>query len=225
MPDGVNVFVLHWEHDDVTNTCVASWMPECQRHGARLIVIDNGSRKPYHTNLAVEVVRHERNLFLIEAFNRVMQDNPAGVYVACTNDTKIGRGSLGILLEALGDRKIGVVAPGTNDQGAGVLTVTEATPANTRQYTGHVDNTCWAWRHDVVEAVGWPDCVGHTHRACWASNQDFCYRVRMAGYRVLAVRDAFLWHAHDGGMDTEAWQAGRRWLELKWGEKAAEVWR
>jgi hypothetical protein len=88
----------------------------------------------------------------------------------------------------------------------------------------HVDNTVWGWRHDLIDAIGYPDCEGHTHRACWASNQDYCYRARRAGYRVLGVLGAYVRHAHHGGQDMVAYQAGRDWLAKKWGKVASEVW-
>lgn len=215
----MTIFVLHHAKDDVTNACLASLIDQ-----GPILVIDNGSPIPFvpaHGNITV--MRNEQNLHLIDAFNRAMQAHPDDWYLAVTNDTKASPGMVDKLLAALHDPAIGIVSGGTNDRGAGALYAPH--PGDWPSIDmPHVDNTIWGWPHDLVEAIGWPDCAGHTHIGCWGSNQDYCYRARRAGYRVVGVRSAYYWHAHDGGQDVEAWQAGRDWLQQKWGDKAPEVW-
>jgi GT2 family glycosyltransferase len=219
----INIFVLHYEKEGLTTACLNSLAPQAKMLSAGLFVIDNGSPVPFRGGGA-KIIRHGQNLFLIEAFNRAMQENPADVYMCVANDTLARPGMVERLADALRDRTVGIVAPGTNDMGAGVLYV-PLPGRHASVETRHVDNTCWAFRRDLVKQIGWPDCTGHTHRACWSSNQDFCYRARQGGFRVMAVRGAYVNHAHNGGQDAAAAQAGRDWLIRKWGiEKAQEIW-
>lgn len=212
------IFLLHWTHDAVTNNCLKHLQPQ----GA-VIVIDNGSPALFAPASPVAVLRLPENYPIITAFNYAMRLYPSEDYICVTNDTEPAPDMVSKLLAALDDPEVGIVAPGTNDTGAGVLHVSEPGDHPSVLATG-VDNTTWAWRHDLIAKIGYPDCEGHTHRACWASNQDYCYRARKAGYKVLAVRGAYTKHAHMGGQDTVAWQAGRDWLVRKWGDEAAQVW-
>lgn len=216
----IHIFVMHYEDTVKTMWCVQSLLPQAKLLGAQIFVIDNGSSIPAFF-AGAQTIRHPKNLFLIRAFNEVMQANPADMYLSMANDTVAATGMLTKLVGALRNREVGIVSPGTDDQGAGVLWVPQPGDWPSVE-TNHVDNTCWAWRHDLVKAIGWPDCDGHKHRACWASNQDYCYRARRAGYKVLAVRGAFYHHAHHGGQDAQAAKAGRDWLVWKWGEQKAK---
>lgn len=221
----LHVFVLHYEKDAVTHACVSSlWEQVTQLEGAALFVIDNGSPTPYVPS-GEPVIRLRKNAFLIDAFNKAIERKPADAYLCVTNDTLAGEGMVRRLYDALQNPAAGVVAPGTNDMGAGVLCVGDAPrPELETLSVRDVDNTCWGFRQDVIEQVGTPDCTGHTHRACWASNADFCYRVRRMGYEVQAVRGAYIRHAHHGGQDEEARAAGWAWLRSKWGAEAKHIW-
>ena len=225
----IHCFVLHYEDRVKTSRCLVALLYDIalMQPGVRVFAIDNGSPNPLPElfGSSVHVIRHKENLPLIEAFNRAMEAAPANYYVCITNDTRPTPGMVKTLVTALKAQNVGIVAPGTNDQGAGILFTGDGPDkAMPIVETNHVDNTCWAWRHDLVKAIGWPDCEGHPHRANWASNRDYCYRARQAGYKVLAVRGAHIWHAHNGGQDAVADAAGREWLQGKWGDKFAEVW-
>jgi len=187
--------ILHYgrsEADErMTEQCIRSlWW-----QGARIVVIDNGSPRIYKPN-GVGRIRLERNQFLITAFNAGIEAvrREHDIYFCLNNDIVADAGMVGRLVEVLRDPAVGVVAPGSSDQGTGVLHVPYASPQWTDREAKHVDNHAWGFRRDVVERIGLPDCEGHSHRACWASNRDYCYRARMAGYKVMAVRSAYVTH-------------------------------
>ena len=221
----VNVFVLHYEDQAKTEECLTDMLGGNGGADTHFFVIDNGSHKPFQGGkwlTEVRVVVYQQNLPLIEAFNRAMRDNPADVYVCMANDTHMWPGTLRRMVRELDDPAVGIVAPGTNDSGVGLLWVgNKPQPNEPTLSVPDVDNTCWAFTQRLVDAIGWPDCTGHTHRACWGSNRDYCFRARQAGFEVLAVRGAFIWHAHNGGQDMVADQAGREWLSRKYQGKAA----
>jgi GT2 family glycosyltransferase len=212
------IFLLHWAKDDVTNNC----LKHLSGQGA-VIVIDNHSPVPFVPDVPVAVMRLDDNYPIITAFNYAMRAYPSSEYFCITNDTEPAPGMIARLQEVLDDPAVGIVAPGTNDTGAGVLYVSEP-GAGVDQVTNHVDNTAWGFRHDLVAKIGYPDCEGHTLRSCWGCNQDYAYRARQAGYKVIAVRSTYIKHAHMGGQDVEAWAAGQDWLTRKWGQEASKVW-
>lgn len=219
----VSVLILHYNRDNFTEECIASVMADYYA-GAQVTVIDNGSHKPFESKYPVRVVRLPETLPMMDAFNHVAVQNPADVYVYLTNDTRMGEGSLQKLVDALADKRVGIVAPGTNDRGAGILYVGDApNPDLPSVETKHVDNTCWAFTQDTVDKIGLPTAAGHTHWGCWASNQEYAWRARGAGLKVMAVRGAWLWHAHDGGQDSEADSAGAEWLRMRLGERFEEA--
>lgn len=218
----IRIFILHYQNELKTDRCVRAFADDARRW-AEIVVIDNGSTERYTAKRDdVRVVRLPQNIPLIAAYNTGMQAHPSDIYICVANDTRPEPGMFGRLVANLVTDEIGVVAPGTNDRGVGLMYV--PTPGNWSNIEmTHVDNTCWAFRHDVIQSVGWPDCEGHKHWACWASNQDFCYRVRQAGYQVVCVRSAYLWHENEGGRDLAAWAAGREWLVWKYGPEKARV--
>lgn len=219
----VSIFILHYNRDNFTEECIASVMADYYA-GAQVTVIDNGSRKPFESKYPVQVVRLPETLPMMDAFNHVACQYPSDVYVYLTNDTRMGEGSLQRLVDTLADKRVGIVAPGTNDRGAGILYVGDApNPDLPSVETKHVDNTCWAFTQDTVDKIGLPTAAGHTHWGCWASNQEYAWRARGAGLKVMAVRGAWLWHSHDGGQDAEADSAGTEWLRMRLGVRFEEA--
>jgi len=215
----VTVFVLHYEKDSYTNNCVAS----VAGRGARVIVIDNASPTPYAPPDGVEVMRYMQNFPLIQSFNGAILLHPADCYFCLNNDTVAHPEMIGRLVAELHDPTVGIVAPGSSDKGTGILHVPYPSAVWETFEAMNVDNHAWGWRHDFMEKVGMPDAANHSHRACWASNRDYCYRARKAGYRVMAVRSAYVLH-FGGDYNEEADQAGRDWLWNKWGVEGVAAW-
>lgn len=189
-------------------------------------VIDNGPVKApegVFEGILPERVSFQRvtppePLSIIKAFNFAIGalSFPFDAVFCVTNDTISHPGVFAKLLSALSDPSVGIVAPGMNDRGAGVLFVPQ--PGNWLTLeTSHVDNTFWGFRRDLVEAIGLPDDEGNAHWGSWYSNRDYCLRARRAGYSVQAVRSAYVRHEHDGGLNIVAELAGAYWFEKKWG--------
>ena len=223
----VGVYILHYKDDEMTERCVEAFtnMLDGSTDHSMIYVIDNGSPTPYDPKwLHVQVLRLDENIAVVEAWNAGMRTYPADVYFVANNDVFPEQGCIDKLLAALEDPTVGIVAPGTDDTGVGFMTV--AYPNTLPDVDmNHVDGALWGWRQDLINAIGYPDCEGHTHQMCWASNQDYCYRARLAGYRVVCVRQAFVHHEHKPSYDRNAaYTAGVKWLMQKWGDKAPQVW-
>lgn len=121
------------------------------------------------------------------------------------------------------DRKLGVAAAASTDEGAGILFTCYRDGVN--RFTPHVDNHCWAIKADVLNRIGFPDRTGHWKS--WYSNIDFCYRIRKSGYLVKAIGLCKV--RHFGGAvknpDPHAEKFGLEWLYRKYktSDKVKEV--
>jgi len=222
----VNIFVLHYEDEWLTDQCVDHLYTSGQLYpeGTNVVVIDNGSKIPYEAKQEeTRVVRLDQNIPVVAAWNAGMQKYPADVYFCMNNDAFPAVGCIEKLVEALEDESIGIVAAGTSDTSVGAMYVTFPNELPNLDMN-HVDGHLWGWRYDLVAEIGLPDCEGHTHQMCWGANRDYCFRARQAGFRVVCVRSAFVDHnRHESYDRAEADAAGHAWLAQKWGELAPLV--
>lgn len=221
----VGVCILHYQDDEKTDACVDAFCFPTMFSDEFIVVIDNGSDVPYKNDLPwVRIVRLEKNIPVVEAWNAGMKAHPADIYFLANNDAIPSEDCIYKLANALEDPTVGIVAAGTSDTSVGAMYVPEPNATLASIDMNHVDGHLWGWRHDLVEQIGYPDCEGHTHQMCWGSNRDYCFRARQAGYRVVCVRSAYVDHQHHETYDrAEADAAGRAWLQQKWGELAAQV--
>jgi GT2 family glycosyltransferase len=172
-----------------------------------IIVVDNGS-----TDGSVEYCRRERLKFVALPANR-------GFPIACNyglklavgeellllnNDTLAVSNWLGNMLGCLyGDESTGVVGPMTN-YASGKQQMQEPytnltdmaarygtpNPGKWQEVTRLV-GLCLLFKREVLEKVGLLDerfSPGHYE------DDDFCYRARLAGYRLKIAGDAFIFH-------------------------------
>lgn len=215
----MTVFILHYANDALTNACAREWMQQ-----GPSLVIDNGSPVPYVPDCGVQVMRLEHNLNLIDANNAAAKVHLSDWYLFPNNDVFPEKGCLAKLLRRFEDTEVGIVAPGSSDTGAGVLYVPYPDDALPDVATYNVDNHCWMFTQDVIDEIGYPDAEGHTHRACWYANKLYCWKARHAGYKVVAVRSAYVEHRRAKGYDYEADMAGRRWIKERLGARVQEAW-
>lgn len=217
----MTIYILHYAKDDLTHACVDAWFAQSYD----IVVIDNASPLPYVPLVDIEVIRLRENLHLIPANNEGMKAHPSPWYFCVNNDVFPAAGCLARMLKIfLNDPEIGVAAPGTSDPGAGWLYVIPGDPDRTDRVVPHVDNHAIMFMQDVVDEIGWPTADGHTHRASWYSNKEFCWRVRRAGMKVVAVRSAYVDHRRERGYDQVADEAGQAWLKTYMGERWQEAW-
>lgn len=215
----MTVYILHYANNSLTNACLAAWLEQT----VNIVVIDNGSPLPYVPAREVRVVRLEQNLHLIPANNAGMTAQPSGWYFCVNNDVFPAPGCLKRMLDVFTDPDIGIAAPGSSDMNAGILHVAPGQPRED-VVTRHVDNHAIMFTSDVVDEIGLPDAEGHPHRANWYANKLYCYKARKAGYKVLAVRSAFVDHRRDSGYDETADRLGQEWIKARLGAQLQEAW-
>jgi GT2 family glycosyltransferase len=216
----MTVYILHYADDILTDLCASAWLAQT----SDVLVIDNGSPKPYTSLTGVAILRLNENLHLIPANNAGMKAHPSGWYFCVNNDVFPSLGCLDRMLSVFAnDPDVGVAAPGSSDMGAGILYVR---PGDSREdvETRHVDNHAWFFTQDVIDEIGYPTAEGHSHRANWACNKEYCWRARKVGYKVMAVRSAYVDHRRTKGYDPVADEAGLAWLKARFAEQMMEIW-
>lgn len=213
-------FILHYADNAITDQCIASLLPQCAAVGAEIIVIDDGSPVPYpgyKWSYKVRVIRINENWPLVRAFSESMQLLPATIYGMLNNDLICHPDMLATVLAQFDDPDVGIVAPGSSDQGTGVLYVPCAGKWGNVE-VAHVDNHCYWTSQDVIDEIGWPECEGHSDFKNWYWNRFYCHLARKAGYKVIAARDAYVEHL-GGGYNAEADAAGLAWIKSRLGSE------
>jgi GT2 family glycosyltransferase len=215
----VTVYITHYAKDDLTDACAAAWLAQT----SDVLVIDNGSPSPYAPSLPVKVIRLDVNHHLIKANNKGMQAAPSPWYFNVNNDVFPAPGCVARMLAIFQNPDVGIAAPGSSDEGAGILHVR---PGESRDdvFTRHVDNHAWMFCQDVVDEIGWPDADEHPHWGNWYVNKVYCWKARRVGYKILAARSAYVEHRRAVGYSQEADDAGQAWLKARFAEQMGEIW-
>ncbi len=178
-----------------------------------IVIVDNGSEEPVAFDAEqnhIRVIRNETNLGFAAAVNQGIRSTYGEYVVILNNDTIVTPGWLERLIAHLeDDPKIGVIAPMTNyannEQRITVDYSDEATLVRfsrklarenrkKRRDVRKVVGMCMAIRRRVIEEVGLFDTrfgIGNFE------DDDYCIRVRMAGYSLACALDTFI--HHEGG--------------------------
>lgn len=197
------VILEHWRSDrdrEMTNACLESLSKQAGFEGILPVVFLNNVQSQQNPHFLadypVPVISPEKPCsvtgFIAEAHRTLLKQPEIKFMVAANNDV-LFENHLAILelIQELVDPKVGVVAAGTNDRGAGWLFTDTVQDVNI--IVPHVDNHCWAFRLDIFSKVGYPRQVGHW--ADWYSNIDYCWRLRKNGFLVKAVLKARVLHS------------------------------
>ena len=206
------VLVKHYKFKDLTDNCLKSLLLS-YLDNTDILVIDSTEDEDYsYSNVDVEKISNE--IGLIESFNRFVKDG-YDLYVYASNDVIFHPSWLdGLKYAVFCDKQIGVLAPMYDQLGGGVLEMQvpkELIPGSTAWIdwvsealdnnldyieTKHVDNVVFAFTGELKNDIGLMD--GNFPGAGWGANLDYCYRARMAGYKVVAASKSFIHHAHRG---------------------------
>jgi GT2 family glycosyltransferase len=148
---------------------------------------------------------------------KVVKQYPAQVYGLLNNDLICHPDMLATVLAQFRDPDVGIVAPGSSDEGTGVLYVPHPGPWGNVE-AAHIDNHALFIHSQVFEDIGMDECEDFTERKCWYWNRWLCYLARKAGYKVIAARDAYVDHL-GGGYNAEADAAGLAWITARLGSE------
>jgi hypothetical protein len=214
----VYVIVLAWNHKDETIACLTSMLAS-DYPNARYVVADNGSTDGTAEAVrelfpGVQVVRTQTNLGIAGGYNMGMQyalAQRADYLLIANNDIDVDPTMLRHLVETLNSQSMaGMVMPKIHhyygDQsrlwcpGAywrrfppGVKTreiVRDGPRYNVLRKIEYAPSCCLLIRREAVEQVGYFD----THYYFYNDDWDYSIRMREAGYSILFVPEAKIWH-------------------------------
>jgi len=205
-----SIIIPSYNEADMLQACISS-IHQFTPQPHEIIVVDNGS-----TDHTVSVCREHRCRFIRFPVNR-------GFPIACNAGLRLARGELLVLLNndvivannwlrnmqecLLRDPAHGLVGPYTNYV-SGVQKVTEVPYATLEQYmqlqsdmntpdpslyvqVERLVGFCMLFRRQLMNEIGMLDerySPGHYE------DDDYCHRVRAAGYKLMIAGDTFVYH-------------------------------
>jgi len=198
-----------------TIPCVESIFKHTNANDFELILVDNASSdgtsdylrsvEKEHTN--VKVVLNETNKGYAGGNNDGLRAATGDCVVLLNNDTLMTPGWLDALLMPLErERSIGLICPVTNSAGNEQMIILPSLNAEnyvevagryTAKNKGHLFDTqklgfyCVAMRRDVLDKVGMLD---EEFGIGMFEDDDYCLRVRKAGYRLVINEGCFIYH-------------------------------
>jgi GT2 family glycosyltransferase len=218
-PPKVGVVILNYNGKLLAERCVRS-ARDAEYANKEIILVDNGSTDgsaPYLRMLFPDLVilEYPQNLGIVGGRNRGLREavRRGGDYVLCLdNDARIETASIRELIAvAESDPRIGVVGPKvySDEQSSRIQCAGGMIPytqnVSSERGTGKVDRG----QYDKIEDVDYfPGCGFMTRREVLETldfldesfhglgyeDTDFCMRAVRAGYRVVYVPRAVMWH-------------------------------
>lgn len=220
----------------MTRECLAR-LREHTPESLEVLVVDGGSAAPMRRALAalgrswrpLRILAPRGPLSFSTAVNHGLRASKGGVLIWLNNDVRVGPGWSGALLRALAAPGVGAAGPKTAAPGRGFDRLAAAwslrRPSAPRP-VGRLYGHCLALRREAVEAVGLLD-----ERLVWGEeDEDYCFRLRQAGWRLALVEDALVEHrmaatrGHWASAKNRArWAANIRVMREKWHFEAARI--
>lgn len=190
-----------------------------------LIIVDNGS-----VDGTLEYCRNEKLICISNThktgFPRACNDGlrlaSGDALLLLNNDVIVSRYWLSNLLNALySSEEVGAVGPMTN-YGSGLqqstktyTTLDEMADYYNQAYKGQYEEVqriiglCLLFKREVMQKIGILDeqfSPGHYE------DDDYCYRMRQVGYRLMLARDTFIYHQGSASFGQEDEQQVQQWI-------------
>lgn len=207
-----DIIIITWNGLEYTKKCVESIEENTKNVDYRIIFVDNNS-----TDGTVEflkqiknsiILRNEENLGFAKAMNRGFEKVSAKYTVWLNNDTIVTSNWLKKLIDYLeNDPKAGAIGPVSN--GTGIIQKVEGLEEN--DYTSisefgrkiskefknkvveyhRIAGFCIVMKSELITKIGKLD---ETFNFGGYDDDDYCKRIRDAGYKILIANDVFIYH-------------------------------
>jgi len=201
------IVIPMYNFPEMTHECIDTVLQNAEMD-IDIVVVDDGSTVPY-VDKRVSVVRHDENKGFTAAMNTgiIWCDNRYEYVMSLNNDTLPEKGWLKPLIDALDKDKTIAIAGSTKIVKRDPYTV-ENVAADllfgwhmyTTEDVNHEIVYC-VWfgltsaimRSSVIREVGLWDKRFRNH----CSDNEFCYRCIMAGYRIALIPKSKVFHLHE----------------------------
>ena len=241
----VSIIVLCYDNLQFTGACLESIVAYSEYPNLELICVDNASTDGTAGFLSefaarhdfVRVIANERNIGFAAGNNTGIRAATGAVQIILNNDTYVTKGWIRDLIRPLLlDQGIGMCGPITNMTGneqkvsinyADMQEMAAASAAFVAKRRRKIFATdclaffCVAVRKDVIEKVG---CLDEGYGIGFFEDDDYCTRVRNAGYRLAICDDVFVHHHLSASFEKVAaaeravlMRRNRKLFEQKWG--------
>lgn len=240
-----SITIVTFNNLKLTQLCVESIICNTTYPHYELIIVDNHSDDGTRNYLrylssrfeSIHVILNAENRGFAAANNQGLKQATGDRLVLLNSDTVVPRGWLMSLLAHLDDSETGLVGPVTNFVGneakitvpyVSLSQMDKFAADHMAAYRGQCFEIhmlamfCVALRRDVFEAVGWLD---EQFGLGMFEDDDYSYRVRAEGYRVVCARDTFVHHFGQAafkklmtsGEYDQLWKTNQAYFESKWG--------
>lgn len=242
----VSIIIITYNNLQYNKLCIESIYAKTAYPNFELIIIDNASSDGtvgylqeiamQHNN--IKLILNQENKGFAGANNIGIKEAKGEFIILLNNDTIVTRGWISGLLKYLSDPTIGMVGPVTSWAGNEArVDVTYSKPVGieifaeyyTQKHRNEIFDIpmlamfCVALRKDTVEKVGLLD---EQFGVGMFEDDDYSYRVRQAGLRIVCAEDVFIHHfgrLSFSKIDQEKYQKifdeNREKYEQKWGIK------
>jgi GT2 family glycosyltransferase len=244
--EGVSVVVVSHNTLDLTKLCLYSLLGNTGHPELEVVVVDNGSTDgsgEYLSTLAtrrgeLHVIRNDSNRGFATAVNQGVTEASGGILILLNSDCIVPPGWLGGLSPHLQDPRLGAVGPVTNRIGNEAQVETDyATYRGFLEEAGRrgqlngrafeaatLTMFCFAFRKHVFDEIGPLD---ERFEVGLLEDDDYCRRLRAAGYRLLIAEDVLVHHFGEAsfgnlfasGGYSAILESNKRLYEEKWGEQ------
>jgi GT2 family glycosyltransferase len=222
--DELTVVVLNWETPDLTVRCVRALVDDGVP-AERVVVVDNGSTDDSTERFRAELpecvlLALPANVGYARAANAGAERLRGSAYLVMNNDAFVHRpGSVRVLLDALADATVGIVAPRLRNEDLTLQPTVRPLPTPGVSLLRAVGlgrlvpnrwQPCWShhWDHSESRAVEaadgavylvrgetWDALGGYNEaRRMYGEDSDLCWRTRKLGWRIWFAAEAEFVH-------------------------------
>jgi len=222
----VSIIMVTYNNKEYTELCIENLLEKTAYPNYELIIVDNAScdeTKDYLNSLKerksiIKVIFNENNSGFAKGNNKGISIAEGEYLIFINNDIIVTRGWVTGLLKYLKDPDTGLVGPVTNSIGnesrinysyKSFQELEDFSERYTLNHTGEtleMDNLaffCISMRKEMIEKIGLLD---EQFEIGMFEDDDYCLRVKKAGYKLLCAEDVFIHHFGSASFNKLTWE-------------------